>query len=168
MQNNFSFNIELVIEEYTSYVYKVVDNAVKNNLTYADKEEIIADTFYLFWKNQDKIKSNLKGYLASIARNCAYCKLRQNKIEYELNDEQLNIPYQNEIDEVIFIKEKIAKLNKEEKKLLELYYLDGYQIKDIAKILKINSSNVKVKLHRIRKKLKEAKWKILIQKKLKN
>lgn len=68
-------NIESIINEYTAYVYKIVENIVGDSLVYQDKEEIVADTFYLLWKNQEKISTNLKSYLAAIARNCAYEKL---------------------------------------------------------------------------------------------
>lgn len=154
MHNNINFNIETLIEEYTPYVFKVIDNAVGTNLSFEDKEEVISDTFYLLWKNQDKIETNLKAYLAKIAKNCAFYKMRKNNITLELNEE-LAPSITNSLDETLDIIEKLNLLNSEEKLIFNLYYLKGYKIKDISKIIKKSTSNIKVKLYRIRKKLKE-------------
>ena len=51
MKNNVELNIDLIIEEYSHYVFTVVYNIAGDTLSYHDIEEIIADTFYLFWKN---------------------------------------------------------------------------------------------------------------------
>ncbi len=53
-------DINLIIEKYSNYVYKIIDNIIKNTLSYQDKEEAVSDTFYLFWKNQNNINNNLK------------------------------------------------------------------------------------------------------------
>ena len=53
-------DINLIIEKYSNYVYKITDNIIKNTLSYQDKEEAVSDTFYLFWKNQNNINNNLK------------------------------------------------------------------------------------------------------------
>ena len=79
MKNNVELNIDLIIEEYSHYVFTVVYNIAGDTLSYHDIEEIIADTFYLFWKNQNKIQTNMKSYLSTIARNCTYNRLKQNK-----------------------------------------------------------------------------------------
>ena len=52
MKNNVELNIDLIIEEYSHYVFTVVYNIAGDTLSYHDIEEIIADTFYLFWKNK--------------------------------------------------------------------------------------------------------------------
>lgn len=53
-------DINLIIEKYSNYVYKIIDNIIKNTLSYQDKEKAVSDTFYLFWKNQNNINNNLK------------------------------------------------------------------------------------------------------------
>lgn len=89
MGNNIQFNIELIIDEYSNYVYKIVDNVIGTSLPYQDKEEIVADVFYLLWKNQNNIKSNLKSYIGTIARNCLMRNL--GKIRLLLNMMKLNV-----------------------------------------------------------------------------
>lgn len=155
MKNNIEFNIELIIDEYSPYIYKIIDNIVGTSLSFADKEEIISDTFYLLWKNQDKINNNLKSYLAAIAKNCAYYKLRTNKINYEYDDNLKQEIYISNIDNILTIKEKLKKLDALEQNIFNLYYIKGLKIKEISKLLNKSISYTKVKLYRIRKKLKE-------------
>ena len=88
MSNNIQFNIELIIDEYSNYIFKIVDNVVGTSLPYQDKEEIVSDVFYLLWKNQNNIQSNLKSYIGTIARNCSYEKLRKNKITFEYTEKK--------------------------------------------------------------------------------
>lgn len=154
MSNNIQFNIELIIDEYSNYIFKIVDNVVGTSLPYQDKEEIVSDVFYLLWKNQNNIQSNLKSYIGTIARNCSYEKLRKNKITFEYTEVQ-DISNLVEYDNILIIKEKLNKLTAEEKNIFYLYYVDGLKIKDISKKLNKNISAIKIRLFRIRKKLKE-------------
>lgn len=154
MGNNIQFNIELIIDEYSNYVYKIVDNVIGTSLPYQDKEEIVADVFYLLWKNQNNIKSNLKSYIGIIAKNCSYEKLRKNKITFEYDETQC-INETIDYDNLLIMKEKISKLSDDEKTIFNMYYVEGLKIKDISKKTNKNISAIKIKLFRIRKKLKE-------------
>lgn len=157
MNNNINFSIEIIIDKYANYVFKIVDNIIGTSLPYQDKEEVVADVFYLLWKNQDNINNNMKGYLGVIAKNCAYSKLRKINEFIEYQDNIINnLSIKNfDTDYVLLIKQKLAKLSKEEQTIFKLYYVDGYKIKEISKKLDMKISYVKVKLYRIRKKLKE-------------
>lgn len=152
MKNNIQFNIEMIIDEYSDYVFKIVDNIIGTSLSYQDKEEVVSDTFYLLWKNQNNKIENLKSYLATISRNCAYDKLRKNKINYEFNENFDSIDNFSIMNYDLFIaKEKVARLNEEDKKIFNLYYINGYKVKEIAKLINLSVSNIKIRLYRIRK-----------------
>ena len=129
LTNHVNFNIEMIIDEYSNYVFKIINSIVGTSLPYQDKEEIAPDVFYLLWKNQENINTDLKSYISVIARNCSYSKLRKKKINFELKEE--------------------------EKEIFYFYYVYGYKIKEIAKKLKLNSGVIKIRLYRIRKKLRE-------------
>lgn len=136
MKNNVELNIDLIIEEYSHYVFTIIYNLAGNKLSYHDIEEIIADTFYLFWKNQDNIE-NIKSYLAVIAKNCTYNKLKQAKQYIEYNDQILNkyrYFQKDDFNYMLIIEEKMQRLTDEEKEIFQLYYIEGYKIKEIAKI----------------------------------
>ena len=155
MINKLEIDIEIIIKEYSNYVFKIVDNTVGNSLSYQDKEEIVSDTFYLLWKNQNKIESNLKSYLATIAKNCSYQRL--NKLREETILDENNNSYKEDFERAIYIKEILKKLTKEEKNIFNLYYIKGYKAKEISKMINKSVANIKVNLYRIRKKLREGK-----------
>ena len=64
-------DIKKIVEDYSGYVYTVVKNSVKGNLTQEDIEEIIADIFFVLWSNQEKLEIDkpLNAYLVGISRN---------------------------------------------------------------------------------------------------
>lgn len=151
--NKLSLDIEVIIREYSSYVYKVIDNLVLNSLTKQDKEDLLSETFYLLWKNQDKINSNMKSYMATIARNLCYQALKRENVTFSL-DNQLDT-YTENYETRIFLLEQIKRLNKTEREVFNLYYIKGYKIKEISKIMKKSVGNIKIILYRIRKTFKE-------------
>lgn len=51
MKNNVELNIDLIIEEYSPYIFKIIHNLAGNILSYQDIEEVMADTFYLLEKS---------------------------------------------------------------------------------------------------------------------
>ncbi len=158
MNSNINFNIEIIIDEYSNYVFKIVDNIIGTSLPYQDKEEVVSDVFYLLWKNQNNINNNLKGYLGVIAKNCSYSKLRKanENLEYQDNLLNNNVSIKGfDSDYMFTIKQKLSKLSLEEQQIFKLYYVEGYKIKEISNKFGIKTSLVKVKLHRIRKKLRE-------------
>lgn len=154
MSTKVEFDLEILIEEYTNYIYKIINSIATNSLCFQDKEEIVADTFYLLWKNQDKITTNLKAYLSRIAKNCTYEKLRKNNNLLKIDEEQIKYD-SKDIDNLITIKEKIKKLDLEEQLIFEYYYYFGLKINEISKKLGKSTSTIKIKLYRLRKKLKE-------------
>ena len=45
MTNHVNFNIEMIIDEYSNYVFKIINSIVGTSLPYQDKEEIASDVF---------------------------------------------------------------------------------------------------------------------------
>lgn len=159
MNNNINFNLNIIIDEYSNYVFKIVDNIIGTSLPYQDKEEVVSDVFYLLWKNQNNINKNLKSYLGMITKNCSYSKLRQTKIDFEYKDflanDDAHYNQNYNTDYMFDIRQKLEKLSALEQTIFNLYYVEGYKTKEISAKLNMKVSSVKVKLYRIRKKLKE-------------
>lgn len=152
MKSHLKLNMEIIIEEYSGYVYTIIQNIAIDKLNHEDIEDIISEVFFLFWKNQDHIETNMKGYLAMMTRSCTYRYLKKKYDILEFLDEKIG-----KIDylEDIYIKDCLSCLNEQETNIFILYYYKGYKIKEIAKMENISVHNVKIKLFRIRKKLKE-------------
>ena len=146
-------NIDEIIDCYSNYVYKVIDNIVGKSLTYQDKEELVSDTFFLLWKYQDNIKTDLKSYLGKIAKNLSYKKIKSNTKFDEYDDRFIGKEVNLEIN--IDLEGILSKLTLEEKEIFNLYYIEGYKLKEISKMKNKSLSAIKMNLFRLRKKLKE-------------
>ena len=151
-----------IVDDYTPYIKSVINNMVNDNLSEEDKEEIITDTFFVLWKrsNEEYEIKLLKSYLAGIAKNLTKQKLRKKQkivdiSQYENNEEysytETYIEERKDIDKLL---RKINKLKERDKQIIKMYYYLEKSIKDIAKELNMTETNVKTKLHRIRKKIR--------------
>lgn len=161
---NYDLDIERMIMDFKNYVLHIIENNSKGNFSYEDKEEIISDVFLSVWHNKKKIDNTrpLKNYIAGITKNLIRVKFKKmNKLgnEISLEDEDpidlknIDIVYeQDEINQVIA--EELNNMKREEYQIFCKYYYLSKSISEIAKEMKLSENNVKVKLHRIRKKLK--------------
>lgn len=160
--NNNQLDIEKVIEDFTPYVKKVINNGTNNLLSFEDKEEIFADTFFIFWKNIERINiySTISSYLAGIANNLIKEKYRKLKIAYDISDYENVIDgnidfFEKDRDIVYDIEQKLKSMKQVDGEIFNMYYYSSMSIKDISKALNISEINVKTRLHRIRKKIKK-------------
>ena len=159
--NDDKLDLERIVKDFTPYVKKIIDNSFGEKLSSEDKEEIIADVFFVLWKNQDKIFSSLSSYIAGITRNLIKEKIRKNKITYDISEyenviEILNLNlFESEREDVDRIEKTFKTLNNLDLRILTLFYYSSKTIKDIAKELKLTEINVKTRLFRIRKKIKK-------------
>ena len=162
MSRNNSINLDEIVDEFTPYVKKVIDNMAGENLSYEDKEEILTDTFFILWKNRNNNINYLDSYIAGIAKNLVKEKFKKSNITYNIEDYENNIGYIEKIEmfsdeREIFSNLEIGykALSKIELELISLFYYSKRTIKEISKELKMSEANVKTKLFRIRRKLKK-------------
>lgn len=161
---NNNLDMEKIINEYSNYIYKIIQNNT-NNLSCEDIEEIVLDVFLAIWNNQNTLNKDLplKPYLIGITKNVIKNKYRNIHFNYNIGDYEecfevpVDINYlieQNEKNKII--KNTLNQMNENDKKIFLLFYYNSMSILDISKLLNISKTNVKTKLFRIRKKLKKA------------
>ena len=165
IKNNI-LDIEQLIKDYKTYIYTIAKNNSKGFLKNEDIEEIVSDTFLTIWHNKNKIEKNkmLKNYISAVTKNLVLKKFREKQssnLNISLNDENLSSEY-NDIEYVYensliekTINEELKNFTKLEYQIFTKYYYFSKSIKEIASEMNISESLVKVKLHRVRKKLKE-------------
>lgn len=156
------FDINELIDQYSPYIKTIIYNMVGESLTYEDKEEILADTFFILWKNRNSEILSLDSYLSGITKNLVKEKIKKKKITYDISDYENVIEYselqkmfpteREEISRIECILENFKEIDLE---IFKLFYYEDISIKDIAKIKKISEFNVKTRLYRIRKKIKK-------------
>ena len=160
---NEKLDLDKIVDDYTPYLRTVIQNMVNNNLPEEDKEEIILDTFFVLWKRYEEnysIKS-LSSYMSGIARNLIREKLKSLKYTIDIDQcdnliefSKLDI-YSQEREDIKELQDRIKGLKEVDMKIINMFYYSEKSIKDIATELKISEVNVKTKLHRIRKKIKQ-------------
>ncbi len=157
-----TIDLDRIIDDFTPYIKTIINNMAHNYLSYEDKEEILTDTFFVLWKNQNKDIIYLEAYLAGITRNLVKEKFKKSNITYNIDDFENIINYYDNIELFSEKREKLSRLKIGYKALTEIefqiismFYYSSKSIKDIAKQLHISEASVKTKLFRIRKKLKK-------------
>ena len=157
-------DIKKIVEDYSGYVYTVVKNSVKGNLTQEDIEEIIADIFFVLWSNQEKLEIDkpLNAYLVGISRNLIKEKYRKNKITVSLEEQEGYLTDNRDIsmiceqnEKMYFIEKTLNSMKKIDMQIFKRYYYASQKVKEIAKELNISEMQVKTRLHRIRNKIKK-------------
>ena len=163
-KKNQKLDLEKVIDEYSSYVRTIIKNMANEYLSVEDIEEIVSDTFFILWKNTDKLEDDkmLSSYIAGITRNLVKEKSRVININFDISDYENTLQDNIKVDMICEQREKVNILENTVKELKEddisifnLYYYSSMKISEIAKVLNISDFNVKMRLHRIRKKIKK-------------
>lgn len=153
------------LDKYGQSVYTLIVRIVCSE---CDAEELTQDTFMKAFENLSKFcgKSSFSTWIYRIAYNTAISFMRKrNSDNNEINvldDNTWNFISDTEIDEAMNddrdeqvekLQNALSKLPPDEKALVTLFYEEERTIQEIGQILNISESNIKVKLHRIRKKL---------------
>lgn len=160
---NNEIDLDAIIDDFSTYITTIINNGTDNRISFEDKEEIFSDTFFILWKNWKRININisLNSYLVGITKNLIKEKYRKRKIDFDMaNYDDIDITnnidlYNNERETLYDLENKIKNLNDKDKEIIKLFYYSSKSVKDIAKILNMSEFNVKTKLHRIRKKIKQ-------------
>ena len=99
-----------------------------------------------------------KAYLYTIASRLLadhYRKMKKEEVlnEFANNENELLSEMQNKVDPLVM--ESLKELGHHDKSLLWLAYVDGYNHREIGKVMGIKSGSVKVLLFRARQRFKE-------------
>ncbi len=121
----------------------------------SDAEEVLQDTLVQFLKTAPEFESenHEKAWLLRVAANLSKNRIRYNKLQEtdELNDELVA----EEREDLSFVWEAVKSLPVKYREVIHLFYHEGYQTAQIAKVLGRNESTVRSDLRRGREKLKE-------------
>jgi RNA polymerase sigma factor (sigma-70 family) len=147
-----------LVEKYKDLVFSVVYNVLQQQ---KDAEEIAQDSFLKAYQNLHTFRSDSKfsTWIYRIAYNNAVSKSRLKQKNNQPLNEKLSVgDYSTEnnianasITEVV--EHGLKLLPEQDAAIISLYYLDELPVKEIATIVSLSESNVKVKLFRARKEL---------------
>ena len=146
-------SVDVLIDQYKNNLFVIAFNVCKN---IQDAEDVVQDTFiqYISLKNDFETEQHIRAWLIRVAINKAKNKnmsfFRRNTLPLEDYMETLTFASPESFE----LFETVMKLPEKYRVTIQLFYYEDYSIKEIADILKISESNVKVRLARGRKLLK--------------
>ena len=147
--------VQELMNMYKNNVYAAAFSICKNA---SDAEDVVQDTFlkyYMTHKNFDS-EQHIRAWLLRVAinkaKNIQASFWRRNGVPLEDYIETLSF----ETPESKDLFEEVMKLPEKYRVVVHLFYYEDYSVKEIANILKISESNIKVRLSRGRAMLKDA------------
>lgn len=146
----------LFTEIYKKYHNEVYRLAYGYTMNFADAEDIMQQTFIKLYNNINKFKSvdeNVKKWLFKVAINEAKDNLKtfwkKNKTDTD-NLENIISVNDSEKNELLY---SLAKIDKKYRIPFYLHYYEGYNAKEIAKIMHLSESAVKSRILRAKEKI---------------
>lgn len=151
-----------LVQRYSSYVMSICMQVLKNR---EEAEEVAQDTFVKAFKALDSFNgtSKFKTWLYQIAyRTSIDCYRRRKRVESidepqygNIADHNTAIQRYDDQDMRDQINRILDLMTTEEALIIRMFYFEEMNIKELCVILEMTDSNVKIKLFRARKKLKE-------------
>jgi len=121
---------------------------ISGSATAAD--DIVQETYLRFLNSPPKT-GDAKPYLYKIATNLVYDRFR--RLKHESKREDFPAASEAAFEGEAEMMQVFGRLKEQERALLWLAYVEGYEHREIAGILKLNSMSVRVLLFRARRKL---------------
>ncbi len=153
----------VLVDRYKDMVFSLVFKIVKSR---EEAEEVAQDTFLKAYHALPRFKheARFSTWLFRIAYNTAISRTRKKQITTLAIDENLVENYStdevhenvNQLDEqqqLELMKNALKTLSNDDQMLISLFYNNQQTVEEISVITGLTESNVKVRLHRIRKKL---------------
>ena len=158
----------MTIEEiYKAFAPQLTNYLVASGSSYATACDIVQETFIKVWKRRDELlddREQVRGFVFTVARNCRADLLRKNRREV-LQDEIRESDagsYESDLvardDEADFLRRLnalLARLPPLLRETFALYQLGELSVREIARQTNATETNVKVRIHRAKEKLRE-------------
>lgn len=157
--NAFAF----LIDKYKDMVFTLAIKMIKSR---EEAEEVSQDAFLKAYKYLPNFKGDSKfsTWLYKIAYNASLDAIKKKKSEYNtITIDEITINYIASVETILdgierkeraeIINNCLEQLAEDEKAILLFFYFKELSLKEIIEITSLSEANVKVKLHRARKKL---------------
>ena len=135
----------------TQTLYRVSCSQLPNE---ADREDAVQEALRRAWEKRGSLKNEeyLRTWVVRILLNVCHDIRRERK--RMIPAEEIPEPGVPSGEETVDLKECLLRLDERERIPILLYYLEGFDIGQIAKVLRIPQGTVKSRLHRGREQLR--------------
>lgn len=152
-----------LLDRYGAQVHSLIARVVGNR---QDAEELTQDVFLKVFRNLSSFrgKSSFSTWLYRIAYNTAISETRKKRQEFlaidetqfsNISEEEVNIRlgHTDNSEQIVLLEKALDKLSPDDRFVILLFYMEDKSVEEVAVITGLTVSNVKTKLHRIRKRL---------------
>ncbi len=128
---------------------------------YDVSQELTQETFIKVYLNMRKVKNerHFKSWMCVIARNVVRDYLRKAKRHRTISLEDVReLRGHSDIEMTrrrMIIQDALGRLNERDRMLLTLAYYKGLSLAEVGEVMRMSEQNVKVSLHRARKRLRK-------------
>ncbi len=154
MNSTGKIKFEVLYKIYSKDLFRYSYSILRNRF---DAEDAVQETFRKYIEKDSRFRRDcsIKTWLMTLARNHCYDVIRKRTIKNESDDYKEPAYRADNLDLRVSLEEAFMKLNPEETELIYLRDKAGYSYAEIAGLLSISVENVKIKLYRTRRKLRE-------------
>ena len=142
-------------ERYSKDIFKYSFSILKDE---DDAKDAVQEVFVKYAEKENSFKRNCshKTWLLVLTRNYCFNKIKSKEFNNtSLEEQTFNKTYEVDYDTQITVREALMQLNPEDNELIYLREYESYSYKEIAEITEQSLENVKIKIFRARKKLRE-------------
>ncbi|MEA3317291.1 MAG: RNA polymerase sigma factor [Bacteroidota bacterium] len=154
----FKINILPLNKKLYKFAFAILNNS-------QEAEDVVQDVFIKLWNLRNKLDSykSIEAFAMSITKNLCIDKIRLKKtiqLDEKSYGDFSEIQYQadttNENNKTIeIIHKSIKSLPEQQRIIMQLKDIDGYDYEEISQIMKMNINSIRVCISRARKKIRE-------------
>ena len=129
-------------------------------------QDAVQDVFVKLWKMRERLHTlnSLEAFAMKVTKNHCLDLIkarrtvsleRSKALFYTLNDDNLVDRQVETKDSVDYVLKLMNKLPEQQKMILQLRDIEGYEFEEIEEVMEINTNTIRVNLSRARKKIRE-------------
>ena len=131
-----------------------------------EAQDAVQEVFIKLWDKRDKLEglNSLEAFAMTVTRNHCLDKIKarrtvsieKSKSLYILENDEVSVERRIELkDSANYIRQLIGGLPEQQKMIIQLRDIEGYEFEEIEQVLDINLNTIRVNLSRARKKIRE-------------
>lgn len=154
LQNKQNISAAELYRQYSDDIFRYAFSILRN---YEEAKDALQEVFTRYVESEDNFNKDCshKTWLFTITRNYCYDKKKEKSSANISLDNTLHIIYNSDNDDLISLRDAMNQLSEEHNELIYLRDYEGYSYKEIALLTEQSVENIKIKLFRAKKRLKE-------------
>lgn len=142
------------VYEHQDELYRLAYHILRNK---EDAEDALQEALFRAYSNLWQLKKPkyFKTWITKILMNTCFDIQRKQKSNQDIEDYKEKIGTSEDMTTKVLMEKAIQELDEINRQIIILFYYEDYSIKEISEVLNVSGMNVKQRLSRSRKVLKE-------------